>query len=191
MLDRRGAQLQMVSSDGKREDAGDTPWRQAQHLILSYDWLRRNAGRFFADDPGYDMVIFDEAHHARYLEVNNLQRRRDNSYLAMLKKISEKTLGLMLLTATPMQIDPSELWALLQTLNAGEGWNEADFRRFYDVNAPHTLEEWNAARQVYLQNDGHESNERIAELARISVAEARGTPQIHSDARQQCRCPET
>ena len=59
VLDRRGAQLQFVSSDGNRETAGNAPWRRARRLILSYDWLRRNVAGFFADDPEYDMVIFD------------------------------------------------------------------------------------------------------------------------------------
>ena len=173
VLDRRGAQLQFVSSDGSREVAGNAPWRRARRLILSYDWLRRNVAGFFADDPKYDMVVFDEAHHARYLEVSNPQRRRDNSYLRMLKRLSSCTQGLMLLTATPMQIDPSELWALLQTLDANGQWNEAEFRRFYDIDALPTLEEWNAARQLYLRDGLPWSAEQIAELARTPVAEAR------------------
>ena len=173
VLDRRGAQLQFVSSGGSREVAGNAPWRQARRLILSYDWLRRNIVGFFADSPEYDMVVFDEAHHARYLDVSNPQRRRDNSYLRMLKRLSSCTQGLMLLTATPMQIDPSELWALLQSLDANGQWNEAEFRRFYDIDALPTLEEWNAARQVYLRDGLPGSAEQIAELARTSVAEAR------------------
>ena len=172
VLDRRGAQLQFVSSDGSREVVSNAPWRQARRLILSYDWLRRNVAGFFADSPEYDMVVFDEAHHARYLEVSNPQRRRDNSYLRMLKRLSSCTQGLMLLTATPMQIDPSELWALLQTLDANGQWNEAEFRRFYDIDALPTLEDWNAARQVYLRDGLAGSAEQIAELARTSVAEA-------------------
>ena len=67
------------------------------------------------------------------------RRRRDNSYLRMLKHLSSCTQGLMLLTATPMQIDPSELWALLQTLDTKGQWNEAEFRRFYDIDAQPTL----------------------------------------------------
>ena len=172
VLDRRGAQLQLVSSDGSREIVSNAPWRRAGRLILSYDWLRRNAAGFFAENPEYDMVVFDEAHHARYLEVSNPQRRRDNTYLRMLKRLSSCTQGLMLLTATPMQMGPSELWALLQTLDAKGHWNEVEFRRFYDINAPTTLEEWNASRQVYLRHGLPVSVEQAAELARIPVSEA-------------------
>ena len=105
VLDRRGAQLQLVSSDGTTTPSGSTPWRESRRLTLSYDWLRRNAERFFRDETQYDMVVFDEAHHARYLDVATPQNRRPNSYLTMLRRLSERTGGLMLLTATPMQID--------------------------------------------------------------------------------------
>ena len=173
VLDRRGAQLQFVSSDGSREVVGNDPWRQARRLILSYDWLRRNVAGFFADSPKYDMVVFDEAHHARYMEVSNPRRRRDNSYLRMLKRLSSCTQGLMLLTATPMQIDPSELWALLQALDPNGQWSEAEFRRFYDINAPTTLDEWHATRQVYLRAGMPGSVEQVAELAQMPVSEAK------------------
>ena len=173
VLDRRGGQLQLVGSDGRRRAAGSAPWSHAQQLILSYDWLRRNANQFFADNLEYDMVVFDEAHHARYLDVNNPRQRRENSYLRMLKSLAERTRGLMLLTATPMQIDPSELWALIRTLHENGQWNEAEFRRFYDVNAAPTLEEWDAARQLYTREGLPGSVEQIAELARIRMSEAR------------------
>ena len=173
VLDRRGTQLQLASSDGSREVVGNAPWRRARRLILSYDWLRRNVAGFFADSPEYDLVVFDEAHHARYLEVSNPQGRRDNSYLRMLKRLSSCTQGLMLLTATPMQIDPSELWALLETLDTNGQWNEAEFRRFYDISALPTLEEWNSARKLYLRDRLPGSAEQVAELARTPVDEAR------------------
>ena len=173
VLDRRGAQLQLVGSDGSRQAAGSAPWSQAPQVILSYDWLRRNASQFFADNLEYDMVVFDEAHHARYLDVNNPRQRRENSYLRMLRSLAERTRGLMLLTATPMQIDPSELWALLRTLDKDGQWNEAEFRRFYDVNAAPTLAEWDAARRLYRREGLPGSVEQVAELARIPVNEAR------------------
>lgn len=172
VLDRRGSQLQLVTSNDKREIVSARPWREVEKLILSYDWLRRNVGPFFTENPKYDVVIFDEAHHARYLEVSNRRRRRDNSYLSMLKRLSECTTGLMLLTATPMQIDPAELWALLQTLHPDGYWTEENFSRFYDVNIEPTLENWDATRQVYLGGGVIESAERVADLARIPEAEA-------------------
>ena len=188
VLDRRGAQLQFAGSDGDRQMASGTPWREVERLILSYDWLRRNAEQFFGDEPQYDMVVFDEAHHARYLDVSNPRRRRDNSYLRMLRKLSQCSSGLMLLTATPMQIDPSELWALLETLDPNGQWNEAEFRRFYDVNTSPTLEWWNTARQVY-SRDGDSRNSRTdSRISKTSLERSQRTSGIHSNASQQRRC---
>ena len=128
VLDRYGSSLRLVNNDAERTTnaCSDKPWRDAPHLIMSYDWLRRNAGAFFADDPEYDILIFDEAHHARYSEVSS-PRKRPNSYLRMLKSLSKRTQGLLLLTATPMQIDPTELWALIDVLTRSQ-WTEDEFR---------------------------------------------------------------
>ena len=170
VLDRHGAQLQLAGSDGSRPPAGSAPWRKTGRLILSYDWLRRNAEQFFNDAPQYDMVVFDEAHHARYLDVSNPRLRRDNSYLRLLKGLSRHTRGLLLLTATPMQIDPVELWALLETVNTGDQWNEAEFRRFYNFDAPLKLPEWDWARGIYQRGGLPGSVEQISELARLPLS---------------------
>ena len=170
MLDRRGANLYLVSDDRDSRICGPRPWREAPRLLLSYDWLRRNAEAFFADDrPGYDIIVFDEAHHARYSEVNNPNRRRPNSYLRMLRRLSEETKGLLLLTATPMQIDPAELWALLQVLNSGAGWTESEFREFYDTSRELTLSEWDRARKLWMRNGLPGTEEQIAELSRMPL----------------------
>ena len=173
VLDRRGGGLRLVPSDPKRDPTpcGDTPWRDAHRLIMSYDWLRRNADAFFADEPKYDLVIFDESHRARYSNVANPARRQPNSYLKMLRRLSERTRGLLLLTATPMQIDPAELWALLDVLTRSR-WTEEEFKQFYDVNRPLNLNEWNSARQLWKRNGIPGTPERIAELARMPLTDA-------------------
>ena len=170
MLDRRGANLHLVNSRGDSRVCGPMPWREAPQLILSYDWLRRNADAFFEDrHPKYDIIIFDEAHHARYSEVTNPNRRSPNSYLRMLRKLSDDTNGLLLLSATPMQIDPSELWALLQVLNAEADWSESEFREFYDTSRESTLTEWDWARRLWSRNGLPGTVEQIAELSRMPV----------------------
>ena len=120
----------------------------------------------------YDIVIFDEAHHARYLNVGTA-RRRPNSYLQLLTGLSQRTDGLLLLTATPMQIDPAELWALINLLNPAGNWSEAEFRQLYDANRPATLEEWHAARQTWLRDGLPGSPEQIAALARMPLHRVR------------------
>ena len=106
------------------------PW-DTPYCLISYHWLRRNRQQFLASDPHYDTVIVDEAHHARFQDVNDPQRRRPNQFLTLLREVSRRTRDLILLTATPMQINETELWALLNLLEP-QGWNDAQFSIFYD-----------------------------------------------------------
>ena len=172
MLDRRGPGLHLVEEGGDSQQCGPLPWREAPRLILSYAWLRRNHEAFFSDDhPEYDIIVFDEAHRARYSDVNNPSRRRPNSYLRLLRQLSEDTRGLLLLTATPMQIDPAELWALLDVLTVANQWTEEEFRRFYDTGREPTPEEWEWSRELWHRNGRPGSVEQITELSRMTPAE--------------------
>ena len=130
ILERAGTQMVLIHPDGSEEPAPDPPW-DTPYCLTSYHWLRRNRQPFLASDPHYDTVIVDEAHHARFQDVNDPQRRRPNQYLTLLREVSKRTRDLILLTATPMQINETELWALLNLLEP-QGWNEAQFSIFYD-----------------------------------------------------------
>lgn len=165
VLDRYGSSLRFVD-ERTTAICSDKPWRDKARIIMSYDWLRRNTTAFFADDPEYDIVVFDEAHHARYSEVSNPRRKRPNGYLRMLRSLSERTQGLLLLTATPMQIDPTELWALIDVLTRSL-WTENEFRQFYDTERPPVLTEWDKARKLWMRNGVPGTPEQIAELARM------------------------
>ena len=93
-------------------------------------------------------MIVDEAHHARFQDVNDPQRSRPNQFLTLLRELSQRTRDLILLTATPMQIDETELWALLNLLEP-QGWNEAQFNVFYDESIELTTDHWRVLRDLY------------------------------------------
>ena len=173
MLDRRG-DLRLVYPDGesKRLAAGTAPWRQSDWAIASYDWMRVNAR--LLQEPGlhFDMVVFDEAHRAR--ERRHGTSRTPNQYLTMLRRLSDLSDGLLLLTATPMQIDVSELWALLELLQPDSGWNEATFKLFHDINRPNSLEEWHDMRQKWREDARGVGVGDIAEMARMSHEDVDG-----------------
>ena len=103
--------------------------------IAGHQWLVRNAEQFLATCGEYDIIIVDEAHRARFRDVDLEQRRQPNQYLRLLSQLSRRTRELLLLTATPMQLNEVELWALLGLLEP-EGWNAAEYRRFYQDEAP-------------------------------------------------------
>ena len=147
ILERAGSGMTLQHPDGSVEPAPEPAWA-APMVIVSYAWLRRHAAAFLASNPEYDMVVVDEAHHARFEEVNNPQRRQPNEYLKLLRNLADRTRGLLLLTATPMQINEAELWALLQLLQPS-GWNDSQFRDFYDESLELTPQWWRTLRDWY------------------------------------------
>ncbi|RME45420.1 MAG: helicase [Caldilineae bacterium] len=77
----------------------------------------------------WDMVIVDEAHHARRRDFLNLDTYRPNRLLELLLELQERTDMLLLLTATPMQVHPVEVWDLLSLLGLSGRWG-VDARSF-------------------------------------------------------------
>ena len=132
--------------DGRTEPVATPPW-DAPLAIAGHQWLVRNAEQFLATCGEYDIIIVDEAHRARFRNVDVEQRREPNQYLRLLRQLSRRTKELLLLTATPMQLNEVELWALLELLEH-EGWNSAEYRRFYQDEPP-DLAEWKYRRDLW------------------------------------------
>ena len=132
--------------DGRTEPATSPPW-DVPLAIAGHQWLVRNAEQFLATCGEYDIIIVDEAHRARFRDVDLEQRRQANQYLRLLRQLSRQTRELLLLTATPMQLNEVELWALLELLEP-ERWNTAEYRRFYQDEPP-DLAEWKYRRDLW------------------------------------------
>ena len=127
--------------------APDPPWEEPR-LIVTYQWLVRRAAAFLAAAPQYDLVIVDEAHHARYQGTG--RRREPNQFLRLLQTLSQRTNGLLLLTATPMQTDISDLRALLGLLEP-DGWTEEELDDFYADDADPTPDRIKRMRDLYVR----------------------------------------
>ncbi|MDQ3120702.1 MAG: DEAD/DEAH box helicase, partial [Verrucomicrobiota bacterium] len=78
----------------------------------------------------WDIVIVDEAHHARRKAPGQASEGGPNALLRLLLELRRKTAGLVLLTATPMQVHPIEVWDLLALLGLPAEWHEQAFLRF-------------------------------------------------------------
>ncbi len=123
------------------------PW-DAFPLLLASSQLakRRQRCEELLQASPWDLVIVDEAHHARRRDIQARGRYRPNRLLALLEGeggrpgLASRTKGLLLLTATPMQLHPVELYDLLRQLDLPPIWaaSEDRFLRF--------LEELRAAR---------------------------------------------
>ncbi|HEX9574466.1 MAG TPA: helicase-related protein [Myxococcales bacterium] len=99
-------------------DAPGSPWARHNLVVTSLEWLSR-AGKEAeeAAEAGWDLVVFDEAHHlrgARAYEVANA--------------LSRSSWGLLLLTATPLQLDPGEYHALLRLVDPAPPASEEELR---------------------------------------------------------------
>jgi superfamily II DNA or RNA helicase len=70
-------------------------------------------------DRKYGTVILDEAHKARHRGGLGQKNPEPNNLLDFMLKIGPRSKNLLLATATPIQTEVSELWALLRILNSG------------------------------------------------------------------------
>lgn len=115
------------------EPACENPFASVPLLLVSSQLAKRRdrAPQVLAAGP-WDLVIVDEAHHARRSGSEG-QQDRPNRLLELLQQLSGRTRGLWLLTATPMQLHPVELWDLLVLLGLGGTWGSdpEPFLRFY------------------------------------------------------------
>ncbi len=66
-------------------------------------------------------MVLDEAHHARRQSPQN-RKETPNRLLQLMQQLKEKSLSLLLLSATPMQIDAIEVFDLLHLLGLRGHW---------------------------------------------------------------------
>lgn len=92
---------------------GANPWKKRDRVITSLNLAVRPQHAERIVDAGWDMVVFDEAHRVR--------RTRDRTTLAydLADELKEMVDGLLLLSATPMQLDPYELYSLIELIDPG------------------------------------------------------------------------
>jgi ATP-dependent helicase HepA len=91
------------------EAPGVNPWSRFPRCITSLELLQRNeVMRDAVAEPGaaWDLAIFDEAHHLK----------APKAYEAA-EAVARASWGLLLLTATPMQLDPAEYHGLLNLID--------------------------------------------------------------------------
>ena len=116
-----------------RREVGPREWVEEPAVIASSQLLwRKERAEVVLEAPRWDLVVLDEAHHARRSGAGSRKRGGPNRLLRLMRGLRERTDGLLLLTATPMQVDAVELWDLLELLGLPEEWSEAAFLRFFE-----------------------------------------------------------
>ena len=140
----------LIDVHGGETPVTGSPWEQADHLIASSQLAKRKDRRDEVLKPEWDLVLVDEAHHARRREFGT-RTQRPNHLLQLLaghgkhRGIKDRTRCLYLLTATPMQVDPVEVWDLLKLLGLEGRWGAGEdcFVRFFEeLRTPPGQRDW-------------------------------------------------
>ena len=127
-------------------------WHREPVVITSSHLMRRRerAAELLDQAEPWDLVVLDEAHHARRSGAGGQREGSPNALLRLMRALRERTEGLVLMTATPMQVHTIEVWDLLDLLGLPGEWTGEAFLKFFDdVNHP---------------NPGADAMERMASL---------------------------
>jgi SNF2 family DNA or RNA helicase len=125
-------------------------WHQEPAVIVSSHLVRRadRQHELLEVAEPYDLIILDEAHHARRRGAGSTSESGPNALLRLMRLLKDRTKALVLLTATPMQVHPVEVFDLLSLLGLPPEWNEQSFLRFFE--------------EVLLESPSHEAFDRLA-----------------------------
>ena len=102
----------------------DNPFRTKDVILASSQLIRAEARTTQVLAVPWDMIMLDEAHHARARGPSG--RREPNLLLQAMDQLKLQTQGLVFMTATPIQLDRKELWDLLMLLELPGGWQDED-----------------------------------------------------------------
>ncbi len=126
-------------------------WSSLPILLASSQLAKRRERQEEVLQGGpWDLVIVDESHHARRRDFLS-DRFRPNRLLELLlgtngrPGLRDRTQCIYLLTATPMQIHPVEVWDLLKVLGLGGRWGafEENFLDFFEeLRKPFDSRRW-------------------------------------------------
>jgi hypothetical protein len=124
----RGKNLKSVDLD---------KWHEEPIVLASSQLMRRTdrAREILEKAAPWDLVILDEAHHARRKSPGSTKNQGTNRLLHLMLGLRGKTQGLVLLTATPLQVHPVEVWDLLNLLGMPPAWTDQAFVDFFDTLA--------------------------------------------------------
>jgi len=127
-------------------DPTGNPWK-AFPVLLASSHLARRADRrqqLLAATP-WDVVLVDEAHHARRRGIK--ATGTTNTLLSLLQEMRDADAwqALYLATATPMQMAPHEAWDLIELLGLPGEWAESAerfVRYFAELRRPLDERDW-------------------------------------------------
>ena len=166
-----------LRGNNEREAEG---WHEEPAVIASSQLMRRRerAAVLLDEAKPWDLVVLDEAHHARRSAAGSSGEGGPNALLRLMRALGKRSAGLVLLTATPMQVHPVELWDLLDLLGLPPEWTEAAFLGFFeDLGQPNpsaeALERMARLFRAVERDCGRMAEEKARGLAGLSPLKVR------------------
>ena len=163
-----------------QREAGPEGWHAEPAVIASSQLMRRRerAAALLDGAKPWDLVVLDEAHHARRRAPGAPGEGGPNALLRLMRALRGRSRGLILLTATPMQVHPVELWDLLDLLGLPPEWTEEAFLRFFDdlaeaSPAPEALERMAHLFRAAERDGGPVADGAARAFARLSPLKTR------------------
>ena len=152
-------------------------WFEEPVVLASSQLVRRkDRAKALVEKADYwDLVVLDEAHHARRRGAGSEKERGANALLKLMRTLKTRTKGLVLLTATPMQMHPIEVWDLMDLMGLPPEWDEGQFLEFcHQISKPNptgaVLDQmarmFRAVEDCYGRTD-RETVQRVTELSRF------------------------
>lgn len=122
----------------KTRAVGPDRWHLEDVVIASSHLMRRRDRQktILEEARRWDLVVLDEAHHARRRGAGGPGDKGPNELLRLIRGMRDRGLadGLILLTATPMQVHPVEFWDLLDLLGLPPEWGADAFVDFFELS---------------------------------------------------------
>ena len=111
-------------------------WHHESAVITSSHLMRRRERQrvLLEDAAPWDLIVLDEAHHARRRGAGGPTEGGANQLLRLMRRLRNRTKSLVLLTATPMQVHPVELWDLLSLFGLPREWTSQAFLEFFELS---------------------------------------------------------
>ncbi len=138
---------------------GRYEWHQEPFVLCSSHLMRRrDRSQDLLDAEQWDLIVLDEAHHARRKAPGSPMEGGPNSLLRLMLNLRYRCKSLLLLTATPMQVHQVEIWDLLNLLGLPPQWaaSENNFLRYF---------------QIASENPSHEEMKFLVELFQDTESE--------------------
>src|SRR6266852_4004034 len=118
LMDPDRAREDREAAEAEADESEGSPWSRHPLVITSLEFLSRSKEEAdAAAEAGWDLVVIDEAHHLRGARAYEVAQA-----------LAKRTWGLLLLTATPLQLDPAEYHALLRLVDPAPAATEHELR---------------------------------------------------------------